>query len=46
MRTGNAGGLEIAVDGNPVPSVGRMGMVRRRIALDPQALILGNAVRD
>jgi cytoskeleton protein RodZ len=46
MRTGNAGGLEITVDGNPVPSIGRMGMVRRNVALDPQALILGSAVRD
>jgi cytoskeleton protein RodZ len=46
MRTGNAGGLVITVDGNPVPSVGRTGMVRHKIALDPQALILGSAVRD
>ncbi len=46
MLTGNAGGLEITVDGNPVPSIGRLGMVRRKVALDPQALILGDAVRD
>lgn len=46
MRTGNAGGLEITVDGNPVPPIGRIGMVRRNVALDPQALILGSAVRD
>jgi cytoskeleton protein RodZ len=46
MRTGNAGGLEITVDGNPVPSIGHIGTVRRNVALDPQALILGSAVRD
>jgi len=46
MRTGNAGGLEITVDGNPVPSIGRMGMVRRNVALDALALLAGSAVRD
>ena len=46
MRTGNAGGLEITCDGNPVPSIGGTGMVRRDIALDPQSLITGHAVRN
>ena len=46
MRTGNAGGLEIAVDGIPVPSIGRRGMVRRNVALDAQALLAGSAVRN
>jgi cytoskeleton protein RodZ len=46
LRTGNAGGLEITVDGNSVPPIGGMGMVRRNVALDPQALMLGSAVRD
>jgi cytoskeleton protein RodZ len=46
MRTGNAGGLVITVDGIPAPSIGRMGMVRRNVALDEQALLAGNAVRD
>lgn len=46
MRTGNAGGLEIRVDGNPVPQIGRMGAVRRNVALDPQALMTGSAIRD
>lgn len=45
MRTGNAGGLEITVDGNRAPPIGHMGMVRRNVALDPQALIAGTAVR-
>jgi cytoskeleton protein RodZ len=46
MRTGNAGGLEITVDGVSAPSIGRMGMVRRNVALDAQALLAGSAVRD
>jgi cytoskeleton protein RodZ len=46
MRTGNAGGLEITIDGVPAPSIGRMGMVRRNVALDAQALLAGSAVRD
>jgi cytoskeleton protein RodZ len=46
MRTGNAGGLEITVDGVSVPSIGRMGMVRRNVALDARALLAGSAVRD
>jgi cytoskeleton protein RodZ len=46
MRTGNAGALEITCDGNPVPPIGRTGMIRRDVALDPQALITGSAVRN
>ncbi|MBV9200855.1 MAG: DUF4115 domain-containing protein, partial [Alphaproteobacteria bacterium] len=46
MRTGNAGGLEITVDGVAAPPIGRMGMVRRNVALDAQALLAGSAVRD
>ena len=46
MRTGNAGGIEISCDGNPVRSIGRTGMVRRDIALDPRALTTGRAVRN
>jgi cytoskeleton protein RodZ len=46
MRTGNAGGLAIVVDGNPAPPIGPMGGVRRNVALDPQALMAGTAVRD
>jgi cytoskeleton protein RodZ len=46
LRTGNAGALEITVDGHPVPPLGRIGAVRRNVLLDPQALIAGTAVRD
>tara|TARA_B100000683_G_scaffold199376_1_gene192536 strand:- start:116 stop:799 length:684 start_codon:yes stop_codon:yes gene_type:complete len=46
MLTGNAGGLEISVDNNIVPSIGPSGAVRRNILLDPNALIEGRAVRE
>ena len=46
MRTGNAGGLEIMVDGVPAPPIGRRGMVRRDVALDGRALLAGSAVRN
>ncbi len=46
MRTGNAGGLEITVDGVPAPPIGRSGMVRRNVALDGHALLAGSAVRN
>ncbi len=44
LITGNAGGLEIRVDGVPVPPIGPVGMVRRQIALDPTRLLSGTAV--
>jgi cytoskeleton protein RodZ len=44
MRTGNAGGLQITVDGKPVPPIGPIGAVRN-VPLEPQALISGTAVR-
>ena len=46
MLTGNAGGLQISVDNNIVPSIGPSGAVRRNILLDPNALIEGRAVRE
>ena len=44
MRTGNAGGLEITVDGNPAPSIGPSGAIRN-VSLEPQALISGTATK-
>src|SRR5439155_390926 len=38
MRTGNAGGLEITVDGKPTPSIGPNGAIRT-VPLEPRALI-------
>ncbi len=43
LLTGNAGGLEIRVDGVRVPPIGPVGTVRRQIALDPTRLLSGTA---
>ncbi len=45
LTTGNAGGLEILVDGVAVPSLGPFGAVRRDVALDPARLKAGTASR-
>jgi len=44
LRTGNAGALEIDVDGKPAPSIGAVGALRRDVALDPAELAAGTAV--
>jgi cytoskeleton protein RodZ len=44
LRTGNAGVLQIAVDGKPAPSIGGIGALRRDVALDPAELAAGTAV--
>ena len=44
LRTGNAGALAITVDGKPAPSIGRIGTLRRSVALDPAELLAGTAV--
>ena len=38
LSTGNAGGTELLVDGEPIPALGGLGAVRRDVALDPDAL--------
>jgi cytoskeleton protein RodZ len=45
LRTGNAGALALVVDGKPAPAIGPIGTLRRDVALDPQALLAGTAVR-
>lgn len=44
LLTGNAGGLEIEVDGIKIPPIGPLGSVRRQIALDPGRLLQGNSI--
>lgn len=43
LATGNAGALQILVDGNPAPSLGGYGEVVRNIQLDPEKLAAGTA---
>jgi cytoskeleton protein RodZ len=38
MTTGNAGGLEVLVEGDVLPSLGGQGVVRRDLPLEPAAL--------
>lgn len=45
LRTGNAGGLAITVDGKPTATLGAPGAIRRGIALEPQALLAGAMIR-
>jgi cytoskeleton protein RodZ len=44
LLTGNAGAVEILVDGDSVPSIGEEGEVRRSVALDFKRLLDGTAV--
>lgn len=38
LTAGNAGALSMLVDGKPLPPLGRIGMVRREVSLDPEKL--------
>ena len=42
LLTGNAGALEIVVDGTLAPSIGPLGAVRRNVLLDPDRLLAGD----
>lgn len=44
MKTGNAGGLTISVDGAAAPAMGASGEVIRNVLMDPDRLKAGNAV--
>jgi cytoskeleton protein RodZ len=44
LMTGNAGGLDISVDGDAVPAIGERGESRRDVRLDPDLLKTGTAV--
>lgn len=44
LLTGNAGGLEIEVDGSLLGPVGPVGSVRRNVALDPARLASGSTI--
>jgi cytoskeletal protein RodZ len=41
LYTGNAGALDVTVDGKPAPPLGAVGAVRRNITLDPEKLASG-----
>jgi cytoskeleton protein RodZ len=45
MRAGNAGGLDVMVDGKPAPSLGPIGAVRN-VALDPQLLTSQSTIHN
>ncbi len=46
LMTGNAGALDILVDGKVVAPIGLFGVVRRRVLLDPERLVAGTAVAE
>ena len=39
MATGNAGGIEILVDGKAIPRLGSVGEIRKNVALDARSLL-------
>ena len=43
LTTGNAGSIEIRVDGRAVPVLGQGGRVRRDVPLDPESLLEAGA---
>lgn len=46
LMTGNAGALELWVDGEAIPAIGEVGEVRRNVELDPEKLKSGTAVTE
>lgn len=45
LMTGNAGALELIVDGRVAPAIGPPGTVRRDVVLNPERLLAGTATR-
>jgi cytoskeleton protein RodZ len=45
LTTGNAGGIEITVNGKKLKSLGTVGLVKRDIPLDPKKLQDGSAFK-
>jgi cytoskeletal protein RodZ len=43
LNTGNAGGLDVIVDGRQVPGLGNSRVIRKNILLDPDRLLTGSA---
>ena len=39
MATGNAGGIKIKVDGKEIGALGQTGQIKRKVSLDPSALL-------
>lgn len=46
LLTGNAGGLELIVDGQKAPALGPQGSIRRNVALDPAKLLAGSTTTE
>jgi cytoskeleton protein RodZ len=44
LMTGNAGALDVSVDGDAVPSLGKLGQTRQKIVLNADRLRDGTAV--
>ena len=46
LMTGNAGALDVSVDGDDVPSLGKLGQTRQKIILNADRLKDGTAVEQ